>query len=125
MRGDTDHLNAAAIIGRKLFDVVVAAHGHGAEHGAAGVFGQQTVQLFNVVAHGDIGIIAFHIAQKADLHNIHTGTHQTVNNVAGVVKAPVPVVDISAVPQGAVQQFAVIHEHSLSSLKSLLLPRGL
>ena len=111
MGGDADDLNAVAVIGGELRDVVVGAHGHAGVDGvtALGFRRQQAVQLLDGVADGDI-------AQEADLDDVGAGTGQGLDDAAGGAKAPVPIVDITAVTQGAIQQFYI--SHAVSPLKS-------
>ena len=76
MGGNAQHLNAVPLIRGQLGNIIIGAHGHAAVHGAAGVGRQQSVQLFNGVADGHIGVVAIHIAQKAHFHNVSPGTGQ-------------------------------------------------
>ena len=116
--GDADDLDAVAVIGGELRDVVVGAHGHAGVDGVAalGFRRQQAVQLLDGVADGDVGVVAVHIAQEADLDDVGAGTGQGLDDAAGGAKAPVPIVDITAVTQGAIQQFYI--SHAVSPLKS-------
>ena len=119
--GDADDLNAGAGVLAELGDVVVGAHRHaGVFRGAPLVFGgQQTVQLLDGAAHRHVGIVARHIAQKAHLHDVGARPGQRVDDVLRGGKAPVPVVDVAAVPQRAVQKVDVWHKNSfIVSVKS-------
>ena len=116
VRGDADDLDAVSIIGGQLFDVVVGAHRHAGVHRAAALalVRQQAVQLLNGVADRDIGIVAVHIAQKAHLDHINARAGQRLDDAPCLPEAPLPVIDIAAVAQGAVQQFDISHAASPS-----------
>ena len=118
MGGDTDDFNAVAVVGGQLGNVVVGAHRHAGVHrvAALALVGQQAVQLLNRVADRHVGVVAVHIAQEADLDDVGAGTGQGLDDAAGGAKAPVPIVDITAVTQGAIQQFYI--SHTVSPLKS-------
>ena len=83
---------------------------------ALGFRRQQAVQLLDGVADGDVGVVAVHIAQEADLDDVGAGTGQGLDYAAGGAKAPMPIVDITAVTQSAIQQFYI--SHAVSPLKS-------
>ena len=81
---------------------------------ALGFRRQQAVQLLDGVADGDVGVVAVHIAQKAGLDDVHARAGQRLNDAARRAEAPLPVVHIAAVAQGAVQQFNISHAASPS-----------
>ena len=116
VRGDADDFDAVSIVGGQLFDVVVGAHRHAGVHRAAALalVRQQAVQLLNGVADRDIGVVAVHIAQKAHLDHINARAGQRLDDAPCLPEAPLPVIDIAAVAQGAVQQFDISHGASPS-----------
>ena len=116
MSGDTDDFNAVAVVGGQLGNVVVGAHRHAGVHrvAALALVGQQAVQLLNRVADRHVGVVAVHIAQKADLDDVHARAGQRLDDAARRAEAPLPVVHIAAVAQGAVQQFNISHAASPS-----------
>ena len=109
VEGHPDHVDAGAVPGLQLVDVIKIMQRHAGEDGVLPVSGQHLFQLGHGVPAALVHI-RLQIAQKAHLHDVGAGVHKALHDVADVLKAEFPVIHIAPVPQGAVEQTDVRHK---------------
>ena len=88
-------------------DLLLPNGDHGHKQRLA-VFRQQGVNLLHRMEQGLVRV-AGQIRQKAALDNVHPGTGKPADHIPDGLPTELPVVDVSPVPEGAVQKFYLTH----------------